>query len=127
MDKVKVIIASALVSVGLLAAPLALVTDAGAVNPKTAICDGVSGAGSPQTCGSTGTLNTLIRNVINILLFVVGVISVIMIIIGGIRYITSGGDQSAITSAKNTILYSIVGLVVALLAYAIVNFVIGQF
>ena len=63
----------------------------------------------------------------NVLLFIIGAISVIMLIIGGIRYTVSGGDSSAVQSAKNTILYAIVGIVVAILAYAVVNFVIGQF
>lgn len=69
----------------------------------------------------------IFRTVTNILLFLIGAVSVIMLIIGGIRYTLSGGDSSAVTSAKNTILYAIVGLVVAILAYAIVNFVIGSF
>lgn len=56
--------------------------------------------------------------------FIIGAISVLMIIIGGIRYTTSNGDQGAITSAKNTILYSIIGLVVAIMSYGIVHFVI---
>ena len=73
--------------------------------------------------GSTGVF-TIITNV---LLFIIGAISVIMLIIGGIRYTVSGGDSSAVTSAKNTILYAIVGIVVALLAYAVVNFVVGRF
>ena len=62
-----------------------------------------------------------------LLLFIIGAISVIMLIIGGIRYTTSQGDQGAVQSAKNTILYAIVGIVVALLAYAAVNFVISSF
>ena len=61
------------------------------------------------------------------LLFIIGAISVIMLIIGGIRYTVSGGDSAAVTSAKNTILYAIVGIIVALLAFAIVNFVLTQF
>jgi hypothetical protein len=60
-------------------------------------------------------------------LFIIGAISVIMLIIGGIRYVVSGGDSSAVTSAKNTILYAIVGIIVALLAYALVNFVLTSF
>jgi hypothetical protein len=59
----------------------------------------------------------------NVLLFLIGAIAVIMLIIGGIRYVISGGDQAQVTSAKNTILYAIVGIVVAFLAYAAVNFV----
>ncbi len=72
--------------------------------------------------GSGGVFQT----VTNILLFIIGAVSVIMLIIGGIRYVVSGGDQSAVTAAKNTILYAIVGIVVAFLAYAAVNFVINQ-
>ncbi|HEV7951892.1 MAG TPA: pilin [Candidatus Saccharimonadales bacterium] len=73
--------------------------------------------------GATGIFNTIT----NILLFAIGAISVIMIIIGGLRYVVSGGDSSNITAAKNTILYAVVGLVVALLAYAIINFVLTSF
>ena len=51
---------------------------------------------------------------------------VIMLIWGGIRYTTSAGDSNKVTAAKNTVLYAIVGLVVAILAYAIVNMVIGK-
>jgi len=58
---------------------------------------------------------------------VIGAVSVVMLIIGGVRYTISQGDSSAVTSAKNTILYSVIGLVVAILAYAAVNFVIGSF
>lgn len=86
-------------------------------------------AGSTSSvCQAKGeTINGPVQTLINTLLFAVGIVSVIMIIIGGIRYTISNGDSSRITSAKNTILYSVVGLVVALLAYAIVNFVVKQF
>lgn len=73
--------------------------------------------------GATGMFTTIS----NVLLFIVGAISVIMIIIGGLRYVVSGGNSSNVTAAKNTILYAIVGIVVAVLAYAIINFVIGSF
>ena len=65
--------------------------------------------------------------VTNVLLFIIGAVSVIMLIIGGFRYVTSQGDQTQVQSAKNTILYSIIGIVVAILAYAAVNFVISSF
>lgn len=73
--------------------------------------------------GATGIFTT----VTNVLLFVIGAISVIMIVIGGLRYVISGGDASKVSAAKNTILYAVVGLLVALLAYAIINFVINSF
>ena len=63
---------------------------------------------------------------INTLLTLVGVISVIMLIIGGIRYIISSGDQNAVTTAKNTILYAIIGLIIALLSYAAISFITGN-
>ena len=65
-------------------------------------------------------------DIANTALFIIGALSVIMLIYGGIRYTISGGDSAAVTAAKNTILYAIVGLVVAILASAIVNYVLGQ-
>lgn len=85
-----------------------------------------SARGKDQTAnlfGSTG----IFRTITNVLLFILGAISVIMIIIGGLRYVVSGGNSTAVTAAKNTILYAIVGVIVALLAYAIVNFVLDSF
>jgi len=76
-----------------------------------------------QLFGSSGIFKTIT----NVLLFIIGAISVIMLIIGGIRYVVSAGDSNAVTGAKNTILYAVVGIVVALLAYALVNFVITSF
>lgn len=69
----------------------------------------------------------VVTTVINVMLFIVGFLSVIMLIFGGLRYIVSGGNSTAVTAAKNTILYAIVGLVIAIFAYAIVNFVVGSF
>ena len=89
-----------------------------------------SGAKCAQGDNTSGTLfgdGGIFKTITNVLLFIIGAISVIMLIIGGIRYTISGGDSSAVTSAKNTILYAVVGIIVALLAYAIVNFVLGSF
>jgi multisubunit Na+/H+ antiporter MnhB subunit len=69
----------------------------------------------------------IFRTITNVMLFIIGAISVIMLIIGGIRYVVSGGDSTKVQEAKNTILYSIVGVVVAILAYAVVQFVIDSF
>lgn len=71
-----------------------------------------------------GSDDSIFTVVVNILLYVIGAISVIMLIVGGIRYTISNGDSSQVTSAKNTILYAIVGLIIAFLAYAIVNWVL---
>lgn len=66
---------------------------------------------------------SLFSEVSNVLIFLVGAIAVIMLIIGGLRYVTSQGDASAVKSAKDTILYAVAGIVVAVMAYAIVHFV----
>jgi hypothetical protein len=70
------------------------------------------------------TLNDLVTTVINTMLFVIGILSVIMLIVGGIRYVVSGGNQSSVEAARNTILYAIVGLIVAFVAWGVVNFVV---
>ena len=69
--------------------------------------------------------NGVFKRVTNTILYIVGIIAVIMLIIGGIRYVVSGGDAKKVTDAKNTILYAIIGLVICFLAFAIVNFVIS--
>jgi hypothetical protein len=69
--------------------------------------------------------SSIFTTVVNVLLFVIGALSVIMLIIGGLRYVVSGGNSSNVTAAKNTILYAIVGLIIAFLAFAIVNWVLG--
>jgi len=89
-----------------------------------------SGVDSAQGEG-VGQVSTdpesLVKKFVNIFLFAVGALSVIMLIWGGIRYTTSAGDSNKVQAAKNTVLYAIVGLVVAILAYAIVNMVIDKF
>jgi hypothetical protein len=83
----------------------------------------------PNCAGGTDAtqkLNNLIRTIINLLSIVVGVVAVIMIIIGGLRYITSGGSDTGVTSAKNTILYAVIGLIIVALAQLLVRFVLRQ-
>ena len=67
---------------------------------------------------------SFISKLINILLSAIGVVSVVMLIFGGFRYVISGGQKEAVTAAKNTILYAIVGLLVAIFAYAIIHFIL---
>ena len=78
-----------------------------------------------QAKNETGA-EDLVKNIINILLTVASVVAVIMIIVGGIRYATSNGDSNQVTAAKNTIMYAVIGLVIAIFAYAIVYFVFDQ-
>ena len=71
--------------------------------------------------------NDLIGTLVNTLLFLVGALSTVMIIVGGIFYVISNGDSGKIARAKNTITYAVVGLVVAFVACAIINWVIKLF
>ena len=120
---------------GLLAiAPVLAVAVASSVSPVGALCtdeelkngtvqqglDCVKVAG-PTTIFGPGGVFTI---VVNTLLFLIGAISVVMLIIGGIRYTLSGGKEASVLAAKNTIMYAIIGVIVALLAAAIVNFIL---
>ena len=92
------------------------------------VCSG--GNGSSLYCqnkseGETKVKST-IGNVTNLLLMAVGAISIIMIVVGGILFALSNGDRSKVAKARNTVLYAAVGLMVALLASAIVNLVFGR-
>ena len=71
--------------------------------------------------------NDLIKIIVNTMLFIIGALSVIMIIWGGIAYAISAGDPAKVTKAKNTITYAVLGLIIAFLAYAIVNWVVLLF
>jgi len=88
--------------------------------------DVTSNGGCSIPTGTESDLTTKIKNVINIFSAVVGVVAVIMIIYGGFRYIASGGKQESVTSAKNTLLYAIVGLIIVAFAQIIVHFVLNK-
>jgi uncharacterized membrane protein YraQ (UPF0718 family) len=84
---------------------------------------------SSSSCDSNGQsitdkINNFLKHLINIFSAVIGVVAVVMIIFGGFRYITSGGNDNSVTSAKNTILYAIIGLVIVALAQLLVRFVL---
>lgn len=68
----------------------------------------------------------ILKNVINFILYLAGTIAVIVIVIGGLRYITSDGDPQKASQARNSIIYALIGLAVAVLSFSIVNFVVGQ-
>lgn len=93
----------------------------GGVELKVGTCDPATGGGAAET-----SVNSLIKNVINIFSLIVGVISVLMIILGGFRYITSGGDSGKVSTAQQSIIYAIVGLVIVALAQIIVRFVLAR-
>jgi magnesium-transporting ATPase (P-type) len=79
-----------------------------------------------STSDATERVNNLIKTIVNLLSAVVGIVAVIMIIFGGLRYITSGGNDSSVTGAKNTILYAIIGLIIVALAQVLVRFTLNK-
>jgi hypothetical protein len=95
---------------------------------KGSICEGVGAATGGSGCSSdtnNANLGSIAQKIVNILSIIVGVVAVIMIIIGGFRYITSGGESGNVSGAKNTLIYAIVGLIIVALAQFIVHFVIN--
>lgn len=97
--------------------------------PATGTQQGGGGASDTAICGAAtdDDVSGLTQNVITTLFVILGAIAVIMIVIGGIRYTTSNGDSSQTKSAKDTIMYAVIGLVVAIMAYAIVSFTLNAF
>jgi Na+/phosphate symporter len=85
-------------------------------------------AGQCQAVGTDATtqINNIVHTIVNLLSFIVGIVAVIMIMIGGFRYITSGGNDTSVTAAKNTILYAVIGLVVVALAQILVRFTLSK-
>lgn len=132
ISKIKAKILS-LSAVLLFAVPLAVpaLANAQGADVQNDVCTGAQTLqfGATQACDTNTTENSLngtITSVINILSIIVGVIAVIMIIFGGFRYVTSGGDTTKVSSAKTTILYALIGLVIVAIAQVIVKFVIGK-
>lgn len=125
------ILASWLVA-GLAALPVAAINDAGATDSG-----GAAGGSSFSQEAKRGLqeiggdksadLPTIAKTIINFLLFLVGAIAVVIIVYAGFQYVTSAGDSSKVATAKNTIIYAVIGLIVAIMAYAIVNFVVDSF
>lgn len=109
------------VAIGSIIVTLIIPSIAYGLNP---IQDGALAAqGSSQPAnlfGPTGVFTIFTNSA----MMLIGALSVIMIIIGGFRYVLSGGKTTSVTTAKNTVIYAIIGLIVALLSYAIINFVL---
>lgn len=119
MKKIGKIVLQVIVGVG-----AALTLSAGRVMAFS-VRDGAEAARAKDMPSELVGERGVFTNISNTILYIVGIISVIMLILGGIKYVLSGGDSKKVTDAKNTILYAIIGLVIAILAFAIVNFVLN--
>jgi len=117
------IIAGLVFGMGILFTPISV----GAAGTSAVPSDACTNNPTSELCQhSSDDLMGYVTKIINALMFVLGAVSVVMIILGGIKYTTSMGDAKNVESAKNTIMYAVIGLIVAILAAAIVNFVIGR-
>lgn len=95
------------------------------VAPVAAHAIGLAGGVTPFAGTQGGSLTGAITTIVNIFLMIVGVIAAVMLVIGGVRYVISQGDEEQLEKAKNTILYALIGLIVIGLSAVIVNFVLG--
>ena len=95
-----------------------------------------TGAGCPCALNSSSAacqdlskpdgLSNILKNATNIVLFIAGALAVIMIIYGAIRFMTAHGNEKQVESARLIVTYSVIGLIIAILAYALVNFVLSN-
>lgn len=108
----------------------------GAMNPVFAdnewdeqICSKLNSSSQQYRDAGCGEDNPGAENVvvgiINVIIGVAGMIAVLMIVVSGINYATSSGDPGKAKKAKDTILYCVIGLIVAFLAFSLVNFVLA--
>ena len=97
-----------------------------ALVPTSALAQSIQEGATKAGGNLAPALAPLLSNIVNALIFVAGIVSVIVIIIGGFRYTTSQGNDKSVTAAKDTILYAVVGLVISILSFAIVNFVLTR-
>jgi len=112
-------------------APVAALPVSSVASASTnAACAGLQTLDSSQSCSQQSGdsfLGGLGSKVVNLLSMIVGIIAVIMVIIGGLKYITSGGEASAAASAKTTLIYALVGLLIVAIAQFLVHFVLNHF
>ena len=93
------------------------------------ICNSLTDAVERQAAGcdiGEAQVGNVAQNIINVVIAVLGVVAVIFVIVGAIQYITSQGDPGKMKKARDTIIYAILGVVLAGLAFAIVNFVLAN-
>lgn len=98
--------------------------------PQDKVCEGIGLAGveGEECTDETGSpsVQSTVRTGVVLMSYLVGVAAIIMVILGAFKYVTSGGDTNKVTSAKNTIVYALIGLVVAVLAQVLVRFVLTK-
>jgi len=116
----------AILLLGTLLLPTLAATPALAASAQSEICQGLGQAAGSCSTGQAGTLNATLKVIVDVLSAIAGVVAIIMIVISGLKFITANGDSSNIASARSSLIYALVGLVVVALAQAIVHFVLDR-
>jgi hypothetical protein len=120
-------LATALIFSGGLVLVPATVAAGGTSGSQDAICNGIGlGGGDCDKTKAGKGLADLASTIINVISVLLGIVAVIMIIVGGFKYVLSNGDSNAITSARNTVIYALIGVAVAALAQFFVKFVLNK-
>jgi hypothetical protein len=108
-------------------APVPAFADASTDAAKAVACQGAGGTISNGKCVTPGpSLSGIVKNVVGIISVLIGIAAVIMIMVSGFKYVTANGDSGNVNSAKQTLIYAVIGLVIAALAQFIVQFVITR-
>ena len=95
---------------------------------KTQLCQGIKELSTGSNCSTVtqaNTVDSVVKTGVDFLSYVLGLVAVIMIIVGGLKFVLSGGDANKVADAKKTIIYAIVGIVIAVLAVTIVHLVMN--
>jgi hypothetical protein len=131
MKQIKIVLISILIMLGglvpltpalALASPLSVAGD----SLKQDACAGLDQVSAAQGCDTGGSgINDFVASVVNILSLIVGMAAVIMIIVAGLKFVTANGDSSRVASARNTLIYALIGIAIAALAQVLVHFVLS--
>lgn len=114
----------ALIVLGLSTLLLTIFTAIGGTAGAQLIQPGDQPAGIAAATGGEGGLRAIILRIVDFFLLFLGLIAVIMVIYGGVTYVTAAGNQESVDKAKKIIMYAVIGIIIVLLSFALVNTVI---
>lgn len=125
VQRMKIIVLSLALLLGVGSVALPAVAFASASQADA--CAGLSQVDATNDCDSKGSgLNSVVAAVVNILGWIVGIAAIVMVIYSGMKYITSGGDSNKVSSAKNALIYALIGLAIASLSQVLVHYVLTK-
>jgi len=132
MKRRRSIILTLLCSLSLLFAPAFVLAGQAGAAQIFSTCGNGSAAGTPDVCGPAKTppaknpIVTILATAITIISYIVGAASVIVLVVSALRFITSGGDSNAVASARNGLVYALVGIAITALAQIFVAYILNK-